>query len=220
MKKQKTHEGLPLYNISVDNKEGDGMDYISLVKNPATEQPFFKFKKQEKKNKELVFATDDEKQLVTGVVMLADTPIYRRGEEGEEFYAQFPKEVVEKMSFKYMKNKFTDRVNLEHNRADSVEGAYLVESFLFDKERGIKIPEFIGEVPEGSWIATFKIEDEEVWKKVKSGEFSGFSLEADLGLEMAFGKKDFTNSLKNSILDKNLSVQDKYNKIVKAVSND
>jgi len=54
--------------------------------------------------------------------------------------------------------------------------AKLVESMVFTKEkqRALGIPE--GVVPIGHWVG-FRIEDDEVWKKVKSGEYSAFSIE-------------------------------------------
>lgn len=222
---KKTHEGLPLFEMVIDEEEGaEGMNFISLVKEPATERPFFRFnlnkkKKRVQKEKDFQFGiSDEEKQLVTGVVMLAETPIFR-DMNGEKFYIVFRKAQVEEMSFKYMKDQFGKRVNLDHDENRQVEGVYLVESYLFDKDRGSKVPEFIGDVPDGSWIATFKIENEEVWKKVKAGEFEGFSLEGDFGLQVAFGKNDLSNSLKNSILDENLSSREKYNALTKAIRN-
>jgi predicted glutamine amidotransferase len=218
--KQKTFQGKPLYNMEIDEEKGfEGMDMISLVKNPATEKPFFKFKKEEKE-KEFSFAVaSEDKQLLTGVVMLADTPIYRRAENGEEFFVQFPKPIVEKMAFKYMKDQFTKNVNLEHSENAQVEGVYLVESYLFDEERGIKIPEFIGEVPPGSWIATFKVDNPEVWEKVKKGEFEGFSLEGDFDTNMAFTEIKPDNKFKSLILDENSTENEIYNAIIKEVSN-
>jgi hypothetical protein len=32
-------------------------------------------------------------------------------------------------------------------------------------------------IPDGSWVATFSVENDEVWELIKSGEYSGFSLE-------------------------------------------
>ncbi len=220
--KKPLHNGLPIFDMVIDEKEGnEGMNFISLVKTPATERNFFLFnltgkKKRREVEKEFQFGiSDEEKQLVTGVVMLADTPIFR-DMGGEKFYIQFTKENIEEMSFKYMKDQFGKRVNLEHDDDRKVNDVYLVESYLFDKQRGAKIPDFIGEIPEGSWIATFKIENEEVWKKVKAGEFEGFSLEGEFGLKVSFSKND---SLKSSILDKNLSDREKYNAITKAARN-
>jgi hypothetical protein len=52
----------------------------------------------------------------------------------------------------------------------------LIESVVFTKEKAsaMGIPTDI--LPEGWWVG-FQIDDNEVWKKVKSGEYSMFSIE-------------------------------------------
>ncbi len=52
----------------------------------------------------------------------------------------------------------------------------VVESIVFTKEKAdaLGIPPNV--LPEGWWIG-FKINDNEVWKKIKSGEYSMFSIE-------------------------------------------
>jgi hypothetical protein len=56
--------------------------------------------------------------------------------------------------------------------------ATLVESVMFTKEKMalMGIPE--GTVPEGWWIG-FKVYDDDVWEKVKSGEYPMFSIEGE-----------------------------------------
>ena len=63
----------------------------------------------------------------------------------------------------------------EMHRPDSTNGR-LVESIMFTKEkmRSMGIPE--GVVPEGWWCG-FKIENREVYMKVKSGVYKMFSIE-------------------------------------------
>ena len=71
--KQKTYNGLPLYGADVVSDES-GMAVISLVDDPAIQIPFMTFKGQS----EFKFnISDEDKRLVYGPVMLADTPIYR-----------------------------------------------------------------------------------------------------------------------------------------------
>lgn len=62
-----------------------------------------------------------------------------------------------------------------HERGDC---AVLVESVMFTKEKmtAMGIPE--GTVPEGWWIG-FLVTDEEVWQKVKNGEYPMFSIEGE-----------------------------------------
>ena len=52
----------------------------------------------------------------------------------------------------------------------------LIESAVFTKEKAaaMGIPE--DTMPEGWWVG-FRIDDDEVWEKVKSGEYSMFSIE-------------------------------------------
>ena len=53
----------------------------------------------------------------------------------------------------------------------------LFESYLVNKDRGIYPTEF-EDVPEGSWICSFKVENDEVWNEIKEGKsLKGFSLE-------------------------------------------
>ena len=35
----------------------------------------------------------------------------------------------------------------------------------------------IEDEPDGSWFGSFKVENDEVWAKVKAGQFKGFSVE-------------------------------------------
>ena len=53
---------------------------------------------------------------------------------------------------------------------------HVIESVVFTKEKAaaLGIPEDI--LPEGWWIG-FKITDDEVWEKIKNGEYSMFSIE-------------------------------------------
>lgn len=62
-----------------------------------------------------------------------------------------------------------------HERGDC---AVLVESVMITKEKmlAMGIPE--GTVPEGWWIG-FLVTDEDVWQKVKSGEYPMFSIEGE-----------------------------------------
>ena len=53
------------------------------------------------------------------------------------------------------------------------------ESFIINKERGICPNEF-SDVEDGSWIISVKIENEDVWNKICSGEVKGFSIETEM----------------------------------------
>ena len=173
-----TINNLPLYELMFDDNDSTlGCSKISLVEEPAVEEFFLKFSKdeQEKEHKSFYFK-DDSKHIVTGIAMRADYPIYRN-QDGQEFYVQFSKDTIDKMMQKFMKEQRQFDISLDHNK--DVRDCYLIESFIINKERGICPNEF-SDVEDGSWIISVKIENQDVWNKICSGEVKGFSIETEM----------------------------------------
>lgn len=166
-----------VYKIVID--DDCGMDAIALVHDPAIERNFLTFSNSPKM---VIKMSDDEKHLLSGPVCLADTPIYRYSPDMGEYYIVFEKDTIERMVHRYMKENLGNSVNLEHNSDKSTLACTMVESYIKDTPRGICPAEF-KDVPDGSWFATFKVEDDEIWNAVKAGDFKGFSLEGYFGLE-------------------------------------
>lgn len=166
---------IPIYNINIDD-EDCFMSAISLVDAPAVEVDFLAFKAQEK----LVFSED--RHVITGVVCLADTPIYRRDKRGE-FYIRFTKEVIEKMMLRYSQMGLWNSVNLEHNDNAYTDKVIMIEMYVKNSDRGI-VPVEFADVPEGSLFASYKVLDDELWNEIKNGRhFNGFSLEIFANLD-------------------------------------
>ena len=184
-----------IFYIEVD--DAAGMDAISLVKYPAVERNFLCF---EDKKAPVKMAFNADKQIITGVVCLADTPIYRFTEGYGEYFVIFSKETIEKMVVKYSKDGLFNSVNLQHNDNSYVDGVYLFESYLVNKERGILPTEF-ADIPEGSWICSFKIEDNKLWDEIVNGkDLNGFSLQGYF--DLIEGKlTDEIDELINEILE-------------------
>ena len=173
-----TIHNLPLYELMFDDNDSTlGCSKISLVEEPAVEEFFLKFSKdeQEKEHKSFYFK-DDSRHIVTGIAMRADYPIYRN-QDGQEFYVQFSKDTIEKMMQKFMKEQRLFDISLDHKQ--DIKDCYLIESFIINKERGICPNEFL-DVEDGSWIISVKIENPDVWDKICSGEVKGFSIETEM----------------------------------------
>lgn len=163
---------MKIFNIVINEDDNTGMDTISLVSSPAVGVNFLKFEEQ-KEIKKLSF--DADKHIITGVVALAGIPIYRYDKEIGDYYVVFTSEVIEKMMIKYSKMNLNNSVDLQHN-GKKVDGVIMFESYIYNKERNIAPVEF-GDIPDGSWIASFKVENDELWEEIKSGnELNGFSL--------------------------------------------
>lgn len=172
---------LPIFKAQIDlNDYETGVFRISLVEKPATETDFQLFSKNDKP---LNFSIEnDEKHLAKGVIMLADTPIYRRSPEGYEYYIEFDKETLRQMAQKMLRFGYQNNLNTDHNGDTFVEGVYMQEIFVKDTEKGIN-PKGFEDTPDGSLFATYKVNDFEIWEKMKNGEWTGFSLEGQFNLE-------------------------------------
>lgn len=169
----KKNMDLPVYKAQIDG-EDTGMYTVSLVDYPAVESNFLYF---DEDVKPMTFAVEDEEQrIVTGVVMRCDFPIYRRDENGYEYYIIYDKQTIEVMAEKWLAEGFQNCVNLMHDADRYVDGVYLKEVYFKDTDRGI-VPKGFDDITDGSMFASYKVMNDEVWESIKSGEYSGFSLE-------------------------------------------
>ena len=187
-----------IYKIKIDPTDQiTGMDAISLVECPAVEVDFLKFSKEEPKS--LQFA-NEEKRIITGVALLADTPIYRVKPDGEEYYVVFDRETIEQLVTKYSKYMFNNFVNIEHSDQHFVDGMYMIESYLKNSERGI-VPAEFSEIPDGSWIVSYKVDNIDVWEKIKSGEVKGFSIQGVFNLIEQKEEPSIDDMIENDDID-------------------
>ena len=163
---------LPIYRLDINEfDEETGIEFVSLVESPAVERDFQAFNTTQR------FAIqDEEKRIVSGVAMIADMPIYRRDAVRGEYYVVFDKESIFKIAKKWARSNKYDAVN-EHHEKPINDGVSLFESYLVDRERGVMPPKGYEDVADGSWFVSYLIDNDEVWQKVKSGEFKGFSVE-------------------------------------------
>jgi len=165
---------LPIYQLEISEDLNDDVevDFVALVDRPAIEKDFLMFKEQ----KANFVIQSEDRRIVSGALMLADTPIYRNDQNGE-YYVTFTAPTIEKIAQKFFKKGYQSNVNLMHDEALAVEGVTMYESFIVDSARGVVAMKGFEDAPEGSWFGSFKVENESVWNKIKSGEFKGFSVE-------------------------------------------
>ena len=183
---------LPIYRAVVNDDDESGMLTISLVDAPAVEVDFLYF---DEDKKPLAFSVENEEERkVLGVVMTADTPIYRRDENGMEYYIVYDKQTIEKMAEKYLKQNRQNNVDLSHS-FELEDGIYLNEIFIKNTGKGIA-PTGFEEVNDGSLFAIFHIENDKVWSAIKEGTFKGFSLSGIFKTELVQLNKQNNNKTK------------------------
>jgi len=126
------------------------------------------------------FAIAEEQQMVVGPLMIPNKLILRIDQNGDPYYVYFSEETIKNVSEKMMKNKYIDKVNLEHNPDQTVD-AYMVSTWLVEDVQKDKQQVYGFNFPVGTLMGQYKIEDPKVWDKVKSGEIKGFSVEGFFG---------------------------------------
>lgn len=170
------------YKVGIDSETYA----ISMVESPAIESDFVALSKEEEKR---VFLESDERHMVYGAALIPDKDIYRNNGE-QEFYISFTKESIEKMSQEFMKNYRQNEVTLDHDEMANditITESWLVEDPYKDKANALGI-----NVPKGSWMIGMKVNQIDVWERVKSGELKGFSVESMISLE-DFSKQNTNN---------------------------
>jgi hypothetical protein len=58
-----------------------------------------------------------------------------------------------------------------------IDGMSVVESWIIEDEDKDKSKLYGFSLPVGTWMISMKVDNDEVWSKVKEGEIKGFSIE-------------------------------------------
>ena len=124
------------------------------------------------------FAALDEKQMLVGPLMTPNKLIPRLDDNGDKYYVYFTEDTIKKLSYKMMKDKMIDSVNIEHNSSDKVSDAYMVETWLVEDPATDKSRKYGFEPIKGQWFGIYKIDNKKVWDEyIKAGRVKGFSIE-------------------------------------------
>ena len=166
---------LPVYRISIDLKNPKTtVSFNSVVYNPAHEKSFQTFSKVQR------YEFNDEKQIVTGVAISADFPIYRK-QGNEEFYVVFDKQAISDIVVDYSRKGNFNNLNVEHKSNDVLKSAFMVMLYQIDNEKGFTAPERFKDESDGSLLVSYKFLDENEYERAK--ELTGFSIEGDFVIE-------------------------------------
>ena len=120
----------------------------------------------------------EEQQLLVAPIMIADKLIPRIDENGDKYYVFFDAEGIKNLSYKLMKSKLIDSINIEHDSNQKVSDITLVETWLVEDPEVDKSKLFGFNVSKGSWMGIYKVDNKEVWDKyIKTGRVKGVSVE-------------------------------------------
>jgi len=161
-----------IVELIIDEKdEQSGIDAISVVMSPAIESNFIHLSKHEVVLKEI----DAEKRIIMGAALIPDKQIYRRNDKTkDEYYIYFSKATIRKASELFLMNANQNNSTLEHSQ--KLKGLSVVESWIIEGEND-KSKNYGFDLPQGTWMISMKVNNDEIWDKVKLGEVKGFSIE-------------------------------------------
>lgn len=174
------------------DKDSDGIDAVSVVDAPAIESNFIALADSyEMKLAEV----DEDKRILMGAALIPNKQIYRRVKQ-DEFYVYFSKDTVKKASELFLMNGNQGNATLQHK--SKIDGMTVVESWIIEDTEMDKSKKYGFSLPVGTWMIAMKVENEDVWQKVKAGEVKGFSIEGYFAdkLEMQMQDEELINQIK------------------------
>jgi hypothetical protein len=178
-----------------ENSEKNGINAVSVVLNPAIEENFIALAKHEVELKEI----DAEKRLLMGASLIPNKEIFRKDEQGNEFYIYFSEQTVRKASEMFFQNSKQNNATLNHDQ--KIEGMTVVESWIVDNPEMDKSKNYGFSFPKGTWVISMKVDNDEIWQEVKLGKVKGFSIEGYFidKLDLSLVESDEEKQLKEII---------------------
>ena len=199
---------LPFYKIVVNENDDTGVDFNAFVDAPAHMKGFIAFGKDAVR-----YSFNDEKRIVTGVMISTGTPIYRKDDQIGEHYVVFDAPTVDTIRKKFFKNGFNKNVNADHDPNKVIQGVSLIDSYIVSNSdpKLPSVPEAFTKMKlqDGSWIASYYVSDDKIWQGVKDGTFNGFSVEGWFDKVQINVKKD-SDKMRIEKFDSRVSQVSKY----------
>ena len=143
----------------------------------------------EKSNTKQHFAADTEKHIVLGPAMVPDQKIFRKDEMGNPYYVFFSPETIKMIAEKYMRNKYTDNNDQMHD-GKAVKDVYVIESWIKEDNNDKSNKYGFSDLPVGTWFVSMKINNPDIWSKVKNGQLNGFSVSGYFSEVAQFSKEE------------------------------
>ena len=187
-----------------DESEELTIDAISLVTSPAIEQDFVFFGKD--KNNLTLAKIDEEKRMLVSPALIPNKQIFRYDPNTDSnYYVYFSKETVRQASELYLKHNNHHKATYQHE--DRVSGVLTIESWIKEGEQD-KSKLYGFDLPDGTWFVKMKIENDEMWNKIKDGELKGLSIEGYFINKMEkMGKQQYSNEEIREAIKELLSAQ-------------
>ena len=119
--------------------------------------------------------SEDDQMIITGPAMTPNVMIPRKDAEGNIFHVYFTEETIEKISRRFLKESNHNNTDINHDD-NMVEENTLLESWIVEDPEIDKSKKFGFDIPKGTWMVSYKINNEDTWNQIKNKELNGFSI--------------------------------------------
>jgi hypothetical protein len=164
---------MELIELIIDERDPmHGIEAVSVVEYPAIEENFIALAKHEIQLKEI----DQEKRILMGPALTPNKKIYRKNEKTKrEWEIYFSEQTVRKAAELFLMRSNQNNATLEHSK--ELDGMSVVESWIIEDDVHDKSVKYGFNLPKGTWMISMKVNNDDIWKRVKAGEVKGFSIE-------------------------------------------
>lgn len=165
---------MKIYKLQDPDKKG--LMRISLVEDPAIQTSLMAFSEEKETLMQFI---DEEQQIIYAPALIPNKLIFRKNINGEPAQVFFDAETIKQLHIDGCRNGYDSKININHEDENQL-GVFCFENWLVEDEKIDKAFKLGFEVPNGTLMKGYKIDNKEIWRKVKNKEITGLSIEAYL----------------------------------------
>ena len=120
--------------------------------------------------------SEDDQMIITGPAMVPNQYIVRKDDDGIPFHVFFSEDTVRKIAQKFLAKQEQHNTDINHNEEITTENT-LLESWIVEDSKMDKSTSLGYDLPKGSWMVSYKINNQDTWNKIKNGELNGYSVQ-------------------------------------------
>jgi len=161
------------YKIHLE-EDSKGILKTSFVAVPAIQSQLI-FLSEDKM--EVLKFQNEERGIIYAPALIPNKLIARKNINGSPANVYFDKETILKMHMNGCKNNYDQKINLNHDQESDIKDVYCFESWIIENSVNDKSVHLGFDLPIGTLMKGYKIDNEEIKQDIKSGKITGLSIE-------------------------------------------
>jgi hypothetical protein len=134
------------------------------------------------------FSMVEDQQIVVGPALIPNKLIRRFEDvklpdgtiQKKEFFVYFSVDTVEKLAAKFLAQNKLHNTNINHDPTTNTTRNTMLSSWIVVDPSMDASKAYGYDVPSGTWMLSYRVNDPKTWQMVKAGKLTGFSIEGNL----------------------------------------